>query len=153
MKRLYGLQSLIFASGTLFAYFTLFEDFSRFYQNEGTFFKFTGCIVPNPLLTPCFYGAFVFLLGFIYSLFILRGEDQFKRTHQRYLMFLALAGTIFAWGNSLYGVYKFYVLNINTGCSGVPTTSPFMTPCMIGAIIFTLALIVTVALRRKQSTV
>ncbi|MCA9392468.1 hypothetical protein KC614_04725 [candidate division WWE3 bacterium] len=149
MKRLLQLQSFIFGSGTIFAYYTVFADFSRFYGFEGTFFKFTGCVVPNPLLTPCFYGAFAFLFGFVWSLFILRGGEAFRTKHQLYLMLLGLAGTIFAWGNTAYGFYKFYVLNNNTGCSGVPTESPFFTPCMVGAIIFAVAFAVTVFARRK----
>lgn len=153
MRRLQFLQCGVFLAGTVFAFYTVYEDFVRFYDAEGTLFKIADCAYPNPVTTPCFYGAFAFLLGFILSLKALNvpGQDLFKWL--RRIFFLSLAGTLFAWGNLGLALYKFYILDSNIGCSGVPTQSPFITPCFVGAVLFFSALIVSSVLYRKAKRI
>ena len=35
-------------------------------------FEWSDCVVTNPLLTPCFYGALAFLAAFVWALVLLR---------------------------------------------------------------------------------
>ena len=78
MKKIYTAQSLLLLIGTLFAWFTVYTDFSRFYNLYGDITRIRGCVIPNPVTTPCFYGAFAFLGGLIWSLYILKTSKQKK---------------------------------------------------------------------------
>ena len=117
--------------GTVFAWVTIILDFLRFYNTEGTIFKLEHCIIPNPVTTPCFYGAFAFALG----------------------IFLT-GGSIFAWTNFLLLAYDFYHTPIGqgVGCSGVPTSNPFVTPCFVGAVLFLVSLIFSLFILRKDKS-
>ncbi|MFA4937165.1 MAG: hypothetical protein WC575_02675 [Patescibacteria group bacterium] len=144
MKKLFQLQSVVLLIGTIFAWYTVYVDFARFYAVEGTLFKVQDCIIPNPVTTPCFYGAFAFLIGFIWSLYIIKFLDDKKKIQQKRLVWLLIASTLFAWGNFSYTLYKFWLSHgePTIGCSGQLVTNPFITPCFIGAAIFLVALIV-----------
>lgn len=137
-----NLITVILAGGTTFAWFTIYNDFSRFYKIYGTIFRIYDCATPNPVTTPCFYGGFAFILGFIWSL-------QKKFDHVWYLL---IGGTVFAWTNFGYEAYKFYLstTKVKVSCSGVPTTNIFTTPCFFGASIFLLALIATYTYRKLE---
>lgn len=150
-------QSLVLLGGTVFAWFTVFGDFERFYQVEGTLFKVKDCVVPNPVVTPCFYGAIAFLLALTWSIVIIKSINLpalYQR--QKYLFWFLIAGTIFAW----YNVTKLLIIFYSTapgpkiGCSGQLLVNPYTTPCFFGASIFLLALIVsgTILLRLRKQT-
>ncbi len=151
MKKLFQLQSIVLLIGTIFAWYTVYTDFVRFYAVEGTIFKVQDSIIPNPVATPCFYGAFAFLIAFIWSLYIIKFIDEKKKLHQTRLVWLLIASTLFAWGNFSYTLYKFWLSKgePTIGCSGVLTTSPWTTPCFIGAAIFLIALIVGLIIKRN----
>lgn len=151
MKGLLKIQSIVLLGGTLFAWYTVYTDFSRFYDIEGTLFRVQDCIIPNPVTTPCFYGAFAFLIAFIWSLYIIKFTDDKKRWHQTRLMWLLIASVLFAWGNFSYTLYKFWLSKgaPTIGCSGVLSTSPWVTPCFTGAVIFLVSLIVGLIIKRK----
>ncbi len=151
MNRLYKLQSLVLLTGTLFAWSTVYSDFSRFYKLYGTLIRVQNCTIPNPILTPCFYGAFAFLFGFIWSLIILRKTQKEKLPQQRKLNILLLAGTIFAWTNFAYEAVKFYLVKTGSklSCSGVPTQNILLTPCFYGSVLFALSLIISLAIMKK----
>lgn len=123
------LITVILGGGSFFAWFTIYQDFVRFQSLQ-------------PLLTPCFYGGIAFLLGLYLSL-------KRKMTE---LFYLLIAGTIFAWGNFLWEVYKFYCIPnpVKISCSGLSTESVFNTPCFYGALIYLLAFI-TIYFYRKDS--
>lgn len=144
-KDLIKLQTGILFIGTLFAWFTVYTDFARFYNLYGSLTKIEGCTIPNPITTPCFYGAFAFLLGFILSFKIYHKIENNKEYQnlQKRLGYLLIAGTIFAWGNFSRELIKFYTAAQGTqvSCSGVPTNNVLLTPCFIGACIFLTALI------------
>lgn len=144
-KKLPLLQSIILFIGTVFAYTTVFIDFRRFYGIYGTYLRINDCVIPNPVTTPCFYGAFAFLIAFILSIKILKDSNN-SAYFQKILNYLLIGSTLFAWGNFLFSAYKFYSVapgGPRIACSGVPTTSPFTTPCFIGASIFLLVLIIS----------
>lgn len=153
LKKLLWLQSIILLAGTAFAYYTVYSDFQLFNFYEGTIFKLKDCVVPNPVLTPCFYGAFAFLVAFIWSLFILKSKEIFKQ--ERRLLLLLIASTIFAWGNFFSVVIRYYTtwLGPKVSCSGTELINPLQTSCFIGSMIFLIALIVAIIILRFSKKV
>jgi hypothetical protein len=155
MKKMYLAQSLVLLVGTVFAWFTVFTDFSRFYNLYGTITKINGCIIPNPIMTPCFYGAFAFLGGFIWSLHILKAAKEKKIINQKRLSVFLIAGTIFAWSNFSFEIYNFYFKKAATkvSCSGVATDNVFTTACFIGSMLFLLSLIISLLINKKNKKI
>jgi hypothetical protein len=153
---LFKLQSLVLLIGTVFSWFTVYTDFTRFYNLYGSLTRISGCTIPNPVTTPCFYGAFAFLLGFIWSVVILRkvskGEEVTKK--QDNLRYLLIAGTIFAWGNFAVEITKYYSSKtaLKVSCSGVATDNVFLTACFYGSVIFLTALIVSLVISKAKSS-
>ena len=143
MKVILYIQSLILSGGVVFAWFTVFGDFGRFFNAGHTITTLTGCTPPNPLITPCFYGAIAFLIALGWSINILLANDNKKARSQKKLNYLLIAGTLFAWGNVAYEFYKFFKATTEEyiGCSGQLVSHPFETACFIGASIYLLALI------------
>lgn len=152
MKKIYWLQSIFLFIGTVFAWFTVYSDFTRFYNIYGNITRIKNCIVPNPITTPCFYGAFAFLGGFIWSLYILKLLKERKVSHQKKLTIFLIAGTIFAWSNLAIEVYNFYLQKTGTkvSCSGVATDNIFATACFIGSMLFLGSLIISLIINRKN---
>lgn len=153
-NKLLKLQSVVLFLGTIFAFYTVYTDFARFYGLEGTLFKVKNCVIPNPVVTPCFYGAFGFLIAFVLSVKILKTIDLDKiKKKQRTLLFVLIGCTVFAWGNFFFTLYKYFrALSLNeafTGCSGVTASHPFVTPCFIGSAIFLIALLVGISLDKR----
>ncbi|NBO17419.1 MAG: hypothetical protein EBV07_00790 [Proteobacteria bacterium] len=135
------LLTLILLGGSIFAWTTIYNDFVRFHAIYGTFFKIFDCSVPNPVLTPCFYGGFGFLLASYWSI----------KSQMNNLYYLLIGCVIFAWSNFFYEVYKFYFVQalVKVSCSGIPTNSVFTTPCFYGAMIFALSFITIVYYRKN----
>jgi hypothetical protein len=138
-SRLEKLLIGVLGIGVGFSWVTVFSDFQRFYDIYGTIFRIQNCLVPNPVVTPCFYGAIAFFVSFILLL----------ARKYIYLKYLLIGGTLFAWGNFSYEAYKFYMpSNIEKiGCSGVVVTNLFATPCFYGAVIYLLSLIIFLKFR------
>jgi len=151
----YILQSIILSAGTLFAWFTVYTDFSRFYNLYGDITRISGCTIPNPVTTPCFYGAFAFLFAFIWSIYILRITKEKQIIQQKRLSILLIASTIFAWSNLSLEIIHFYTGKTGTqvSCSGVPATSIFTTPCFIGSMLFMGALITSLIIIRNNRVI
>ncbi|MBI4359460.1 MAG: hypothetical protein HY577_02680 [Candidatus Nealsonbacteria bacterium] len=152
MKKLFYLQSLVILAGTLFAGYTIFGDFVRFFQIEGTIFKIKDCLIPNPVTTPCFWGGWAFLTALAWSLFILKMPADKQKIHQKYLVLLLVAGTIFGWSNFGLGWLKFMANEgrPTIGCSGVVVANPFSTPCFKGSLFFTASLLTAWIVLKKQ---
>lgn len=131
-SKLQKLLTIILFGGSIFAWYTVFNDFSRFQRIYGTIFRIENCSVPNPVTTPCFYGAIAFVIALILSI----------KKNEKPLYILLIGGTIFAWSNFAYEVYKFYAsTGVKTSCAGVITNNVFTTPCFYGACIYLLGLI------------
>lgn len=143
MKPLKYLLPLILLAGTTFAWYTVFTDFIKFYAAEGTILKVADCVIPNPVTTPCFYGAFAFLGAFIWSLIILGFGEIKQKKHYLFLRWFLVASNIFAWTNFCIILSRFIRAHgaPAIGCSGQITANPLNTPCFIGSMIFALALI------------
>lgn len=150
MKKAYLLQSALLLAGTIFAWFTVYSDFTRFYNIYHSLTRIQNCIIPNPITTPCFYGAFAFLGAFLWSLYIIKTSNENKVKHQKFLSVFLIGGTIFAWSNLGIEVYNFYLQKVGPkiSCSGVATDNIFTTACFIGSMIFLISLIVSSAINR-----
>ena len=155
MKKMYIAQSVLLFIGSVFAGFTVYTDFSRFYNLYGEITKISDCILPNPVITPCFYGAFAFLIAFIWSLFILRFPKERQIINQKRLNILLIASTIFAWSNLSLETFSFYSKKTVTqvSCSGVPATNIFTTACFIGSMLFLGSLIISLVINRKNISI
>jgi len=152
MKKLLQLQVIVLLVGTLFAWYTVITEFLKFYDVEGTIFRVTDCVFPNPVTTPCFWGAWAFLIALIWAYKILKMSGDEQKINQKRLTWLLIAGTIFAWSNNSYQIVKFYTQvggEPGIGCSGQLITNPFLTSCNIGATIFLIALVVGFVIRKR----
>ncbi len=144
MKKLVlSLQSASLLGGTVFAWYTIYYDYLRFFNYGGEIFKFKECVMPNPLSTSCFYGGVMFAVAFIWSVWILFSKNILIRS-ERYLRNLLSFGVVFAWGNFAFEWYKYFTSNGDyIGCAGVPVPTPFQTPCFYGAMIYLISFIVS----------
>lgn len=152
MLKIYWIQAFTLFVGMIFAWTTIVVDFMRFFRSEGTLLKVTDCLFPNPVTTPCFYGAIAFMIAFAWAVFLVGKEDKTRKSGQKFLMVFLSAGTTFAWSNFSILAYDFYTAlpGEGVGCSGVPASSPFLTPCFYGSMLFLLALIVSIVIQRKE---
>lgn len=152
MKYLKYILTLTLLAGTIFAWYTVTNDFIKFYDTEGTILKVEDCEIPNPVTTACFYGAFAFLGAFFWSIYILLiGQDKQKKNYKFLTRFL-VAGNIFAWTNFSIIAIRF-IKNAEKpvlGCSGQITANPLTTPCFIGASIFLISLIISIIICCKN---
>ena len=55
-----NLLIFILTGGTIFSWTTVYQDFVRFFNLYGDLFRIYDCEIPNPVTTPCFYGAIAF---------------------------------------------------------------------------------------------
>jgi len=144
------LQVALLGAGTAFSWVTLVADYRRFFAAGGRVFELSGCVVQNPLLTPCFYGALAFLIAFAWSVAILRSSPQVARARERGLVWLLAAGTVFAWGNFAYEVLRFFSAQKTSSSFSCPPgeglVHPLLAPCFYGALIFLAALVTAIAL-------
>ena len=83
------------AMGMLFASYNFVIVTMRYFDAGGTLsmLRIPGGLV-NPLLVPCFYGMLAFIVGFVWTLTL---RMDFSRISQARLLWLLVAGTIFAW--------------------------------------------------------
>ena len=123
--------------GTLIAWSTVTLGFIRFYRTEGTILKFTNCAVPNPLVTPCFYGALAFLIALVWAAYLASHGTSIGRGYER-LWWLLVASTIFGWSNVVYEFWTWSQSPTRTivSCSAQPLSSPWQSPCLHGSTMF-----------------
>lgn len=154
MRKLYTFQFIWLLFGTAFAWFTVISDFKHFYSIYGNIARISDCIIPNPVTTPCFYGAFAFLAAFVWSLFICQTSKTKKIANQNKLHFLLIGSTIFAFSNLFIEIYNFYFIKSSSqiSCSGVPANSIFVTPCFIGSMFFLGAFIISTIIKKISSS-
>lgn len=153
IKKLYITQALVLLGGVLFSWYTVYADFVRFYNTEGTILKIKDCVYPNPITTPCFYGAIVFLIALAWALYVYRDSVFSSRAKkQQKLWLILLAGTAFGWVNFGFSLFKFYTADVGeqVTCSGVSTDNPFLTPCFWGSVIYLIAFLVSWCIMKKD---
>lgn len=142
IKRFLWLQALVLAAGSVFAWTTVLGDVTRFAAAGGHLWRFRGCSVPNPLATPCFYGAVVFVVALVWAISQL--QTQGDRRVQRQLVVMLVAGTLFAWGNFAWELWRYERAagGAFKSCSGALAVHPIQTPCFTGAVLYLSALVV-----------
>jgi len=154
-KLLLKVQVAVLALGSVFSWLTLFIDYRRFFAAGGHVFEASGCAVANPLVTPCFYGALAFLAAFFWAAAVLRSAPEVMTRRQRGLNWLLTAGTVFAWGNFAYEVYRFNQPQPSVSAFSCPKEAalvhPLMTPCFYGAMIYLAALVVSMIILRTHA--
>ena len=135
--------------GVLVSFYATITAFANFYQYEGTIFKIKDCILPNPVTTPCFWGALAFLAAFILAV---KNLKKSSAKFEKYFMYFMVACVLFAWGNfaiELKGVEP------TPGALIAPCPAsgknPFLTPCFFGSILFTASLILSLKISRITS--
>ncbi len=150
--KLYFIQVGVLLAGTVFSWMTALVDFMRFYENEGTLLKIKDCVYPNPVTPLCFYGAIAFAVALTVSVALLKKEGEVRFHLEKRLAMFLTAGTIFAWSNFGLLLYYFYTAlpGQGVGCSGVPTSTPFATPCFYGSILFLTVLLVSLVILRTE---
>lgn len=154
-NNLLKLQVAVLALGTAFAWITLVLDYRRFFAAGGHALELSGCIVANPIATPCFYGALAFLAALVWSVAVLRAKPDRALHTERGLQWLLAAGTLFAWGNFGYEVYRFLQPVAGTSpysCPPGAAANPLLAPCFYGALLFLTALVISLLILRARKT-
>lgn len=154
-KPLLKLQVGVLALGTLFSWFTLWVDYRRFFAAGGHWLEVSGCAAANPLVTPCFYGAWAFLVALVWAVAVLRSGQSLIGRRQRGLHWLLAAGTVFAWGNFAYEVFRYSQPTAPASAFSCAREQalvhPLMTPCFYGAMIYLAALLVSMRILRGDA--
>lgn len=134
----------------MFAWSKLVPQFTNFYAMYGTFFKFSGCIIPNPFATACLYGSIAFLIALFWSLSVFQYQNQAsERWLRNFLLFcVVFAGTIVLLETATY--YKLVAPTVSVTCS--PGASPVTTPCFTGMLFFIAAFLASIFATRHLST-
>jgi len=147
-KDLLILQSYLLSIGVVFAGYNFVDLVHRYLVQGGSFvnFRIPGGLV-NPLLSPCFWGLVVFVVALVWAIIL---RINYSRTSQYRLIWLLTAGAMFAWGNYAYELARIAQAKAcNLGCTPGYFGIPEFTSCVVGATLFTLALIVALVLRKK----
>jgi hypothetical protein len=123
--------------GTVIAWTTVVLACIRFYRAEGTLLKVTNCRFPNPVTTPCFYGAIAFILALLWAASLVRGARPRAHGYQG-LWWLLLASTIFGWSNVAYEFWRWNQspFGVIVSCTTASIASPFQSPCLYGSTMF-----------------
>lgn len=140
LKLIHLLQAVLIV-GIAVAFFAIYQDFMRFYQIEGVWFKFKDCETIHPFLTPCFWGGWAFVGAYIWVVLIYTKKLQNQLTK---LVWFLMGGVIFAWSSFANELYKYSEARGQeyVGCSGAIVSNPFLTPCFYGSVLFLLALVI-----------
>jgi hypothetical protein len=138
-NRIWQLLIIAIAGGTIFAWYQVVNGFSSFYGIYGTIFRIKDCTFPNPVTTPCFYGAIGFIVALIWAVKIYQSKDH----HLNQFLYFLIACNIFGFSNVAVEFYKFNKATSGAiqGCSGL-ITNPWQSPCLKGSIFYLASLII-----------
>ena len=136
-------------AGTAIAWSTVALAFVRFYRVEGTLLKVTNCQFPNPITTPCFYGAVAFMVALLWAASLARSAKLSAHGYGG-LWWLLLASTIFGWSNVAYEFWRWNQspTGFIVSCTTESISSPFQSPCLYGSTMFLGAWFTVGAIRR-----
>lgn len=136
--------------GVFVSWTTTIQAFINFYNLEGTIFKIKDCVIPNPIVTPCFWGSLAFAGGLVWAYKKYKSE---KVTSEKYFFYFMIAANIFAWSNFAIEL-KGITPEPGALVAPCPTTatSPFLSACFFGSVLFTLSLIATYLLYKKKAS-
>jgi hypothetical protein len=129
-----ALLPLVLAGGTLFSWYNTALLFKAFYVYYPSVFMMGYTLVPNPLLTSCFYGAVAFACALVWSLVLaLTPHEQSSVWLRRFLVF----GVCFASVVLVYEALEYYeIISLSRSVSCSPGVHPFKTPCFGGLVFF-----------------
>ncbi len=143
----YRSQVVALFAGAVFAWYTVVNDFLRFYDIEGTVFRIKDCVtMPNPVTTPCFWGAVGFIVALVWALKLTKSHSSVTPKKHSYFTLYLVACVIFGWTNFSLVLFRFLGNHgkPTIGCSGQITTNPFSTPCFWGSVFFLLSLLIAI---------
>jgi hypothetical protein len=140
MKKLQYLLILCIGGGVVIAWYTVIKQFIFFFNIYGDLFRFKDCAFPNPIITPCFWGAVAFIFAFVWSLRLVRSPSL---RSARGLRGLLVFGSVFAFSVLVYEGLQFYQIYDGPIASCAPGVHPLKTPCFAGFIFFTLSAIIS----------
>lgn len=129
-----GALPLMLAGGTLFSWYNTALLFKAFYVYYPSVLMTGHTMVPNPLFTPCFYGAVAFAVAFMWALVLsLKPHERSFIWLTRFIMF----GVCFASAVLIYEALEYYhVISLSRSVSCSPGVHPFKTPCFGGLLFF-----------------
>lgn len=147
-KKLLIIQSLVILGGAVFAWSKLIPQLRNFLELYGTLFRFTGCAVPNPLLTACFWGSAAFLVALFWSISVYQRPTY---TSQRWLRNFLFFGVVFAASVVSYEALTFYkfISASTVAVTCTPGVAPTQTPCFTGMLFFIAAFTFSVSVTRR----
>lgn len=148
-KELLIWQNFLLGFGTIFASYSFGVLVHRYIVQEGSFMQTHSPLgLINPLLTPCFYGLLVFAATFVWTLML---RAHYNAVSQYRLVWLLALGAMFAWGNYAYEMAQIYGGKVcNLGCTAGYFGMPWFVSCLVGAVLFTLTLVIALAVRRQN---
>ncbi len=130
----------VLLGGTLFSWYHTALLFKKFFVYHDSLLQVTNCIVPNPIATPCFYGAVAFFGALVWAGLITYGVFPTSFVWlRRFLVF----GILFAATVLVYEGMEFYQViapTVSVSCS--PGTHPLSTPCFGGLLFFSAAYVI-----------
>jgi hypothetical protein len=143
--RAWALSLVVFlAIGALVAWSTTILALTRFYGSEGTLLRLDNIGIPNPVITPCFWGAVAFLIAVPWagSLYSRLGRANPVGGY-RMLGWFLVACVLFGW--SVVGYESWRLSQSATGsiigCTAAPMTSIFQSPCLYGSSMYLASLV------------
>lgn len=144
IKKYFAVIIAVLIGGGLFAWYQVITGFIKFYGIYQTLFRIKDCALPNPVTTPCFYGAIGFIVAIIWAVKIYR-KSVISRKDVLYFTYFMIGCTIFGFSNVVNEFYLFSKATSGTitGCSGL-ITNPWQSPCLIGSSFYLLALLISV---------
>ena len=149
-KKLLYVQTFLIASGTIFAWTILIGKFSEFYALYGDFFRFKDCAMPNPLITPCFYGSVAFLIALIWSVKVLKTKSIKSESWLRWFL---LFGVVFAFSVTTQEALHYY--NVISGpkfaCDPF-LVHPLKTACFYGGLFYVASFIASLFVLKYRDT-
>lgn len=148
VRPLLFLQATLLFGGLVFAWTNLFSQFAHFNALYGTIFRVQGCTVPNPFLTPCFFGSLGFIVAVFWSVHLVQSAGA---RSERYLRNFLAGCSMFALSVVALETAQYYKLIGGASVSCTPGATPWTTPCFTGMLVFLVAFIVSVVATRRLS--
>lgn len=130
----YVLLAAVLGAGVVVSWYSVFSQAINFLRYYDSFLHVRNCIVPNPVLTPCLYGAIALFVSCVWALSLALTPNP---KGSPWLVRLLAFGTVFAAGVLVFEALEYYHLfTLGTGVSCSPGTPPWKTACFSGFLVF-----------------
>ena len=143
-------QAMILLGGMVFAWSSLLSQFMHFGALYGTIFRIQGCTIPNPFLTPCFFGSLGYLAAVFWAVHLVQSPSaRSARLLRNFLLFC----TLFGLSVISFETAQYFELIGGASISCTPGAAPWATPCFVGTLVFITAYATSIfAARRLRET-